>query len=144
MADFVFNVAKGKGAEKVADVPANIGILLLKVAESDAAMKDRTTITDVKSASTEADFTNYARKTAITGTVVIDQAGDKVNITIPNQTWTAAGGGVNNNLVKMVIFYEEAAADGTRIPLIAFDAVITTTGTDIVTNFPSEGIYRAA
>jgi hypothetical protein len=113
MADIVFNVAKGKVAEKVRDDATKIGVLLLKTVESDALMKDRTTIADLLAGSTEANFTNYARKTAITATLTVDQANDRVDVDIPNQTWAAAGGATNNTLAKAVVFYDEG---GTAAP----------------------------
>jgi hypothetical protein len=144
MADIVFNVAKGKAAEKVADGATVVGVLLLKTVESDALMKDRTTLTDLLAGNTEANFTNYARKTALTGTVTVDQANDWVTISIPGQTWAAAGGALNNTLAKLVVFYEEAAADGTRIPLVALDFVVTTDGSDLAVAFNAAGFYKAA
>lgn len=144
MADFVFNVAKGKFAEKVADSAAAIGVILIKTAESDALMKDRTTIADLLGGSTEADFTNYARKTGITGTVTIDQANDRTDLDIPDQTWTSAGGGTNNTLAKLVTYYQESAADSGRIPMTAHDFVVTTDGTDLTAQIAAAGIYRAA
>jgi hypothetical protein len=145
MADVVFNVAKGKVAEKVADTPGNLGMLLLKVVEADATLKDRTTLADILgAANTEANFTNYARKTGIVGTVTIDQANDRTDVDAPDQLFAAAGGGTNNNLVKVIIYYEEAAADGTRIPLTAHDFVVTTDGTDLTVQFAAAGFFRAA
>lgn len=134
----VFNVAKGGAAEKVHDDPTKIGLLLLKVVESDANLIDRTTIADVLAHSTEADFTGYARKTGITATETINTTLDRAELDIPDQTWTAAGGATNNALVKAVFFYDEGGSDATRIPLTAqsFDAI--TDGSDLtaqVTDF---------
>jgi hypothetical protein len=144
VADLVFNVAKGKAAEKVADGSTAIGILLLKVAESDAAMRDRTTIADLLAGNTEANFDGYARKTGLAGTVTIDQALDQVTIGIADQTWATAGGITNNSLVKLVLFYEEAAADASRIPLVALDFVTTTDGTNLTAQFTNPYFYKAA
>lgn len=144
MADFVFNVAKGAVAEKVRDDATKIGILLLKTVESDALMKDRTTITDLLAGNTEANFTSYARKTPITGVLTVDQANDRVDIDIPDQVWSPAGGGTNNTLAKLVTFYEEAAADATRIPLTAHDFVVTTDGSDLSAQIAAAGFFRAS
>src|SRR3954468_7106074 len=144
MADIVFNVAKGAVAEKVRDDPTKIGVLLLKTVESDALMKDRTTIADLLAGSTEANFTNYARKTAITATLTVDQANDRVDVSIPNQTWAAAGGATNNTLAKAVLFYDEGGTDGTRIPLVALDFAPTTDSSDLTIQFAAAGFYRAA
>jgi hypothetical protein len=144
MADGVFNVAKGRVAEKVADGSALLGDLLIKTAEADTALRDRTTLADILGGNTEANFTNYARKTAITGTVTVDQANDRVDVDIPDQTWTTAGGAVNNTLAKLIVFYEEAAADATRIPLTHHDFVVTTDGSDLAAQIAAAGFYRAA
>ena len=144
MADFVFNIAKGALAEKIRDGAANVGVLLIKTAESDALMKDRDTIADVLAGSTEADFTNYARKTGLTGTVTVDDTNDRVDVDIPDQTWTAAGGGTNNTLAKAIVFYNEAGTDATRIPLTAHDFVVTTDGTDLTAQVAAAGFGRAS
>jgi hypothetical protein len=144
MADLVFNVAKGAVAEKVRDDATKLGVLLLKTVETDALMRDRTTVADLLAGSTEANFTNYARKTPITGTLTVDQTNDRVDVDMPDQTWTAAGGGVNNTLAKLVVFYEESAADSGRIPLTAHDFVVTTDGSDLAAQIAAAGFYRAA
>lgn len=144
MADIVFNISKGAAAEKARDDATKFGVMLLKTVESDAAMKDRTTITDLLSANTEANFTNYARKTPLTATLTVDQGNDRVDISVPQQTWVAAGGVTNNTLAKLVVFYEEAAADATRIPISAHDFVATTDGNDLLTSFAAAGFYRAS
>lgn len=144
MADFVFNIAKGAAAEKVRDDATKLGILLIKTAESDAAMKDRATLTAVLSGSTEADFTNYARKTGLTGTLTVDNTNDRVDLDVGDQTWTSAGGASNNTLAKLIVFYEDAAADGTRIPLTAHDFVVTTDGSDLTAQINAAGFYRAS
>lgn len=144
MADLVFNIAKGAAAEKVRDGSAVLGVMLIKTVESDAALKDRTTLADILAGNTEANFTNYARKTGLTATLTVDQGNDRVDVSIPNQTWAAAGGGTNNTLAKLVVYYEEAAADATRIPLTAHDFVATTDGNDLQTNFAAAGFYRAS
>lgn len=144
MADIVFNIAKGAFAEKIRDDATKIGVLLIKTAESDALMKDRATVATVVANSTEADFTNYARKTSITATLTVDNTNDRVDVDIPDQTWTTAGGATNNTLAKLVIFYEEAAADATRVPLSAHDFVVTTDASDLTAQVATAGFARAS
>jgi hypothetical protein len=142
--DPVFNIAKGGAAEKVRVDPTKVGILLLKVAESDALLRTRATITAVLATNTEADFTNYARKTGITATLTVDNTNNWTTFTIPNQTWTSAGGATNNTLAKLVIFYDAGGTDATRVPLTAHDFVITTDGSDLTTSVSASGLFRAA
>jgi hypothetical protein len=145
MADFVFTSATGVAVEKVNDAAANLGVMLLKVAEADGTLRDRTTLAAIlAAANTQADFTNYARKTAITGTVTVDTANNRSDIDMPDQTWVAAGGASNNTLVKAIIYYEDAAADATRIPLVGLDFAVTTDGTDLTMQLNASGFYRAA
>jgi hypothetical protein len=144
MADFVFTDATGSAAEKVRDGTGNLGVLLLKVAEADGTLRDRSTVAAIlAAANTEADFTNYTRKTAITGTVTVDAANNRTDLDMPDQTWTAAGGATNNTLVKAIIFYQDAAADATRVPLVGLDFAVTTDGTDLTMQLNAAGFYRA-
>lgn len=144
MADLIFNIAKGAAAEKARDDSTKFGILLIKTAESDAALKDRTTVADILAGNTEANFTNYARKTGITATLSVDNTNDWVTLDMPDQTWSAAGGATNNTLAKLIIYYEEAAADGTRVPIGAFDFIVTTDGSDVVAQINAAGFYKAS
>jgi hypothetical protein len=144
VADFVFNIAKGAAAEKVRDSATVLGILLLRTVESDALMKDRADVAAVVANSTEANFTNYARKTGLTGTVTVDTTNDRVDVDVPDQTWTAAGGATNNTLLKAVVFYEESASDSGRVPLVGLDLPsVITDGTNILLVIATAGFYRA-
>lgn len=145
MADQIFNIAKGAFAEKIRDADTNVGVLLLKVAEADATLIDYTTVAAILAGSnTEADFTNYARKTGLTGVVTVDNTNNRVDCDFDDQTWTAAGGATNNTLAKAIVFYQESAADSGRIPLSHHDFVETTTGSDLVMQLNAAGFARAA
>lgn len=146
MADGVFNIAKGAAAEMFRDAGTNGIILLLKANEAEATLRDRDELQAMlaETGTTEADFTNYARKTGLTGTITVDDANDRVDIDIPDQTWTSAGNGTNNTLTKAVVAYENAAADNTRIPLTHHDFALTTDGSDVTLQVNSAGFYRAS
>lgn len=145
MADFVFNIAKGAVAEKIRDGATVVGVLVLKVAEADATLKDYDTLAALLLGSnTEADFTNYARKTGLTGTITVDDTNERVDVDLPDQTWTAAGGAANNTTVKLITYYQESAADSGRVPLTSHDFAVTTDGSDITAQFAAAGFYRAS
>ncbi len=145
MADGVFNGAKGAAAEMFRDAAANGIVMLLKVNETEANMIDRADLAALlAAANTEADFTNYARKTGITGTITVDNSNDRVDLDIPDQEFVSAGNGLNNTLVKLIVAYENAAADATRIPLTHHDFVVTTDGSKITAEFNAAGFFRAA
>lgn len=146
MADQVANIAKGAVAEKFRDGAANGLILLLKANETESTLIDRDTVAALlaEAGTTEADFTNYARKTGLTGTITVDDTNDRVDVDIPDQTWTSAGGASNNTLTKAVIAYEESAADSGRIPLTIQDFALSTDGSDVTLQVNAAGFFRAS
>lgn len=157
MADFVFNIAKGRINELHNQINANnpgnsaLVVVLLKVAEADAGMKDRDDLAAIlANGSTEADFTNYARKVLTDADIndsAIDDANDRREADIPDPTWVAAGGVANNNLVKLLICYDADTTQGNDAnltPLTAHDFVITTNGSDLVAQIAAAGYFRAS
>lgn len=144
MANGVFNISKGRAVEKIADAATNVGVMLLKANESESTLIDRTDLADLiaQAGNTEADFTNYARKTGLTGTITVDNTNDLVDVDFPDQTWTSAGGASNNTLTKAVVYYEEAAADASRIPMTHHDFAATTDGTDLNLQVSANGFLR--
>lgn len=144
MADGVFNIAKGAAVEMFNDSAAKGILMLLKVNETEADLIDHQDIAAMLgAANTEADATNYARKTGLTGTVSIDDTNNRVDIDIPDQTFTSLGNGTNNTLTKVVFAYENAAADATRIPLTHHDFALTTDGSDVTVELNSAGFFRS-
>jgi len=142
MADFVFNIAKGAVAEKVRDSAAALLILLLIAADTDAAMKDTATVTALlATAANEATDASYARKTGLTGTVTVDNTNDRVDVDVPDQTWTALAGGA---ILDAVVAYEDAAADTTRVPLTLHDFAVTPDGSDVTLQVNASGFFRAS
>ena len=146
MADGVFNNAKGSVGEMTRDDATKFIVMLLKANEAETTLVDRLTITTMlaEAGTTEAIFTNYARKTALTATRTQDDSNDRVDVDLPDQTFTAAGNGANDTLTKLVVCYENAAADTTRIPLTHHDFSVTSDGSDITAQFNAAGFYRAA
>lgn len=145
MANGVFNIAKGAVAEKFRDGAAAGLILLLKVNQTVTDMIDHDTVEALLAGgNTEADFTNYARKTGLTGSITVDDTNDRVDVDVADQTWTAAGGASNNTLTKLIVAYQESAADSGRIPLVHLDMAMTTDGSDVTAQINASGFFRAA
>jgi hypothetical protein len=152
MADQVFNIAKGKAAYYATLPAANdaLIVVLLKATgiESDATLIDYDDLASILAASNdEADFTNYARKSLTSATVTVDDANDRVDVDIADQTWAAAGGASDNTLAKLLICYDPDTTGGTDadiIPLAHFDFAETTTGSDIVAQINAAGFFRAS
>jgi len=151
MANGIFNVAKGQIAY-YASLPltndALIAVLLKSTGlVSDATMQDYQTLAAILAGNTEADFTNYARKTLSSVSATVDYTNNWVDITAANFTYTAAGGATNNAVGKLIIAYDNDTTAGTDtaiIPISYHDALFTTDGTDQTITIPSPGFARAA
>jgi hypothetical protein len=151
MADFIFNIAKGKIAEKVAD-GATLRVLILKGAGTDAAMKDADNITALLAVGSvvEADFTNYPTgpRQAISGaTATVDDTADLMKVDCSDILFTSAGGASNNTTTDAIIYEDVDGSDGdnnTAIPLMCFDAVFTTDGNNVTLQINASGLMTAS
>ncbi len=142
MTDLVFTISKGAFVEKFRDGAANGLILLLIAADTDDAMRDTDTVTALlATAANEATDGSYARKTGLTGTITVDDTNNRVDVDIPDQTWSALAGAT---ITDLVIAYEEAAADTTRIPLTLHDFAVVPDSSDVVAVVNASGFARAA
>ena len=112
MANFIYNVALGRIAEKVAD-GATLKLLVLKAAGADGTLRDLNDLAAVlaEGSTTEADFTNYARATLASVTATVDDATDTVKVDCADVTFTSAGGASNNTTTDVVIYEEVAGGD---------------------------------
>lgn len=157
MADFVFNVAKGRVAEFYNRVdsndPSNSALIIVVLSstglESDAALKDYGTLGALLGgASDEVTNTNYARK-VLTDTelspLAIDNTNDRVDLDIPDQTWTSVAAGTN--WAKLLVCYDSDTTGGSDVnilPLTAHDFATTPDGSSITAVINSAGFFRAA
>lgn len=157
MADFVFNIAKGRVAELYRRVdindPANSAIIILILAtagiQADSVLMDLDTVTALVAGTTnEATNTNYARKVLTDADIVAfspDDVNDRVDLDIPDQTWTgvAAGDGWND----LVTAYDNDTTAGTDAniePMTQHDFVVTPDGSDITAQVATAGFFRAS
>lgn len=144
MADGVFNIAKGAVAEKFRDAASNGIVLLLTANEAETSLVDRADLAALLASgtgNTEASDASYARKTGITGTVTVDNVNDRVDVDIPDQTWTALAGAA---ITKLIVAYEDAAAESSRVPLTHHDFAVTPDGSDVTAQFNAAGFFRAS
>lgn len=142
MADLVFNIAKGAFVEKVRDAATALLMLLLIAADTDDAMRDTDTVAALlATGANEATDGSYARKTGITGTITVDDTNNRVDVDIPDQTFSALDG---DAITDAVIAIEEAAADSTRIPLTLHDLAVTPDGSDVLVQINAAGFGRAS
>lgn len=150
MADFEFNVAKGKTGY-YAGLPGTNDALVLVLLQADG-IDDDGTLADyddlgaLLAANDEADFTNYERKTLTGVSWTVDDVNDRADADADDVSFPSAGGAVNNTLAKAVICYDPDTTGGTDadlIPLTAHDVAATTDGTTLNIGVPSGGFFRA-
>jgi hypothetical protein len=156
MADFVFNISKGRVAELYNRVdlndPANSAIIIVIVdanGDTDAAMKDRDDLAALLGGTAnEVTNTNYARKTLTDADIVAfapDDANDRVDLDIPDQTWTAVAAGTP--WTDFVSNYDSDTTGGTDsgiVPMTLHDFAVTPDGSDIVAQIAAAGFFRAS
>ena len=144
MANFVFNRAKGRfnewGERVNANDPTNsvfsIMVLATSGIEADATLLDKDDFAAVVSGTTnEVTNSGYARKVIDQSggiTITYDDTNDRVDIDIPDQTWTAVAAGDGWN--DVVFGYDSDSTTGTDaniLPLSQHDFVVTPDGSDI-------------
>lgn len=156
MANQTFNIALGRVVEFYDRVdsndPANAALIVIAwvASDTDAAIKDVDDVAAVEAlASTaEATNTNYARKT-LTDTELVafapDDGNDRVDLDIPDQTWTSVVAG--DNWTDLSINYDSdttAGTDANIIPCTWHDFVVSPNGGDITAQIAAAGFFRAS
>ena len=155
MADGVFNIAKGEVNEFsnriAANDPANSAfvIVILQAVVADAVLEDFDDLLALlaDAGNTEATFTNYTRRELTDADInpaVVDDTNNRKDSDFPDQTYTAAGGTLDNNLVKLLVCYDADTGAGTDtniIPVTFHDFVFVTNGSDLIAQVDSIGFF---
>lgn len=143
MADFVYNIAKGRVTEYAARVEANDptnSVFLLEAINStatDAVLKDLDTFALIESDANTAEATNsgYARKSFANGTLTVttDDTNDRTSVDVADQTWTAVATspGAWTDLVFGYDSDSTAGTDSNVVPATQHDFAVTPDGSDI-------------
>lgn len=157
MADLVFNIAKGRVAELYNRVdsndPTNSVLLVIAInagAASDATLRDYDTMAQIEGDANAAEVTNsgYARKTLTDADLVSfapDDTNDRVDLDIPDQTWTGVGAG--SAWTDLIVAFDNDSTAGTDtsvVPLTLHDFAITPSGSDITVQINAAGFFRAS
>lgn len=155
MADFVFNIAKGRVTEMYNRVdsndPANSALVVVPVdvgATSDATIKDFDTLAAVLGGGvTERTTGGWNRKVLTDADISAftpDDTNDRVDLDIPDQTWTAVSAGAVTDLIVCYDNDTTGGSDSNLIPLTQHDFAITPDGSDVVAVIAASGFFRAS
>lgn len=156
MADQIFNIALGRVAELYNRVdlsdPANAVLVVIAwvTTATDATIKDLDTVAAVEADANTAEATNsgYARKVLDDSDIVAfapDDSNDRVDLDIPNQTWTGVSAG--DNWTDLSINYDSDSTGGTDaniVPCTWHDFAVTPDGSDITAQIAVAGFFRAS
>jgi hypothetical protein len=155
MANFVFNIAKGRVAELYNRVdtndPTNSQLIVLAInagAATDATLMDLATVAAIEADANAAEVTNsgYARKLLVDtdlAAMTVDNTNDRMPLDLPDQTWTSVAAGTA--WTDLIIAYDSdstAGTDSNVIPLTCHDFAVTPNGGNITAQI--NDFYRAS
>jgi hypothetical protein len=156
MADFVFNIAKGRGVELYNRVENNdpsasaLVLIVYTTAGTEAQGQD---LDDAAAIEADANFAQAAtgagqwpRKT-LTDTELAafpapDDTNNRYDVSVPQVTWTAVAS--SNNVQGLGVFYDADTAGGSDsnlLPVTHHTFTVTTDGNDVVLN---SGVFLRA
>lgn len=156
MADQIFNIALGRVVEFYNRIdtndPANSAfiVVVITTTATDATLKDLDTLALVLADANTAEVTNtnYGRKTLTDADLTAfapDDANDRTDLDIPDQTWTGVAAG--DNWTDFTMNYDSDTTGGTDaniVPCSQHDFVVTPDGSDITAQIAAAGFFRAA
>lgn len=157
MADFVFNISKGRVVEYYNRVkgndPANSALIIVAIdanGDTDATMKDRDDLaTLLGGTANEVTNSGYARKVLTDADLAAlpapDDTNDRFDIDLPDQTWSAVAAGTA--WTDLLVCYDPDTTGGTDsaiIPLTLHDFAVTPDGSDILAQIAAAGFFRAS
>jgi hypothetical protein len=162
MANVMSNVARGRMRQYYDSVDSNLviatgpiqstanaALLVVPIEttgiEGDAALVDYDDLSALLAAANN-EQTTLGRKTitdTATGASVQDDTNERLDLDIPDQTWTAGAGAA---ISKLTIDYDPdttAGTDTTVVPLTFHDFAVTPDGSDITAQIAATGYYRS-
>jgi len=156
MADLVLNISLGRSTEFYVRVdgndPVNAALIVTAWATTaaDSVIKDLDTHAAIEAEGLTAEVTNtgYARKTLTDADLVAfapDDVNDRVDLDIPDQTFTAILAG--DNWTDLGISFDSDTTGGTDadiVPMTWHDFVVIPDGSDIVAQVSATGFFRAS
>jgi hypothetical protein len=159
MANFVHNRAKGRlteWAERInANDPTNSVFLIALIAstgvESDAVLTDKDDWAGlVEGATNFATNTGSTRKTLDQAggiTITYDDTNDRVDVDVPDQTWTAVANDGTGGISDVAFGFDTDSTSGTDssvLPGTFHDFAVTPDGSDITAKIAELGFFRAS
>ncbi len=147
MANFVFNIAKGRVVEfynrAENNDPTNSALILVPLSSSGTEAQGQD-LDDLAAVEADANFAErtsggWVRKTLESAQLAslpsADDTNNRYDVSLPAVTWTTPAAG--NNTTGLLVCYDSdttAGTDSNIIPLTHHDFVVTTDGNDVTLN----------
>jgi hypothetical protein len=159
MGNIVANISLGSVAEFYKRIdsndPANSAFIVALLAnagiEADATLKDKDDFSTLVSGTTDfATNTGATRKTLTDADLAAfapDDANDRVDLDVPDQTWTAVANDGTGAIAALVFGYDSdttAGADVNIVFVTKHDFAVTPDGSDITAQIAAAGFFRAS
>lgn len=145
MANLLFNNQRGSLVEHHRN-GEDLIVVLLQAAQADDDLRDYDDLASLlaNAGNTEATFTGYTRTVIpnASWSVTIDDTSNEATADFADITWSPAGNGTNNSLVKLLVCIDDAT-DAGRLPVTLHDFVTTTDGNDLTAAVDSSGFYAS-
>lgn len=154
MANYLFNIAKGRAGEfayRVKNADPSASRLFLIAISTDVAQATAVDVDDfgafVTAGGVEATNGSYTKKTIAAADVIAvgpQDASDTYTFDINDMTWTAVAAGVS--WVALILGYSSVTSptNAQIVPISHHDFAVTPDGSDITAQIASGGIYSAA
>lgn len=147
MADFVFNIAKGRVRNYCDLAAANDAIIVIPIeasgVEADDTLNNYDDVLTLLAASNNEQST-MGRKTITSVTITVDDTNNRVDCDVADQVWTGATGNAVSDLIFAYDPDTTSGTDSTLVPLTNHDFSVTPDGSDITAQINSAGFFRAA
>jgi hypothetical protein len=151
MANFVFNIVKGKAGQYYQNVednsPAGCAIVVVPIeasgVEADDTLNNYDTLATLL-ASTNNEQATMGRKDVVAAglTLTVDDTNNLLKVVMADQTWTSATG---NAISDLILCYDPtgSSADSAIIPLSCHDFSAAPNGGNITATVSTDGIFQA-
>lgn len=153
MANFPFNIAKGRAVELYNHVKSNspaaseLVLIPLSASDTEANAQDADNVTAVLATAIDERTTGgWVRKdlsdSLLAAFPAPDDTNNRYDVSLPSVTWTTPA--ASNNTTGLLVCYDASGsdADGTLLPLSHHDFAVTTDGNDVILN--AGVFYRAS
>ena len=145
MANFAFNIAKGRAVELYSHVENNLVaasvlvLIPLSASDTEANAQDADNVTAVLATAIDERTTGgWVRKDLGDAELAAfpspDDTNNRYDVSLPSVTWTTPA--ASNNTTGLLVCYDVTGsdADGTLMPLSHHDFAVTTDGNDVILN----------